>query len=421
LLAVEGLEKDLIDRQVTEIDIERQQTRIAIPSSTQPQVAIVHDYITQRGGAERVVLALAKLFPTAEVHTSLYEPETTYPEFGTLAIKTSYINRYSTIRRNHRLALPLLAPVMSHTSVDADLVIASSSGWAHGIQTEGRKVVYCYSPARWLYQRDAYIGSEASKPKRAALLPLSPYLRRWDRNAAATADEYIAISSAVRERIRKAYKRDSVVIPAPHTMDASLPREEIPGLHFQGGFYLCVARLLPYKNVRAIVEAFRGSPDGLLVIGDGPDKASLLRDLPKNVRIVSGVNDAQMRWAYAQSVAVVCAGYEDFGLTPLEGACFGKPSVVLRWGGFLDTVEEGTTGTFFSAPTPDSIRAAIEESKSIAWRSETLRIHAKNYDVESFGVRLRGFLGLGPSQPIAEGPRSRSRVEDALNSHLRAS
>ena len=121
-------------------------------------VAIVHDYLTQRGGAERVVLSMMKAFPEAPVHTSLFHPEGTFPEFGTADVRMSHLDRFGVLRRNHRLAIPLLAPAFSTRRVDAEVVLCSSSGWAHGVRTTGRKIVYCYTPPRWLYdQADLYL------------------------------------------------------------------------------------------------------------------------------------------------------------------------------------------------------------------------------------------------------------------------
>src|SRR5436190_19462163 len=115
-------------------------------------VALVHDYLTQRGGAERVVLAMMSAFPRAPLYTSLYEPETTYPDFRKADVRPLRINRIGLLRRNHRLALPLLAPAFSSLRVEADIVLCSTSGWAHGVHTGGKPVVYCHAPARWLSQ-----------------------------------------------------------------------------------------------------------------------------------------------------------------------------------------------------------------------------------------------------------------------------
>ena len=181
-----------------------------------PSVAIAHDYLTQRGGAERVVLSLMRAFPGAPVHTTLYEPDGTYPEFADADVRTSPLNRFGALRRDHRLALPLLAPASSWTRIEADVVVASSSGWAHGFRTSGRTVVYCHNPARWLYQTVEYLGgSPWRSPFGAPVMALRPALRRWDRRAAARVDVYVANSRVVQRRIADTYGREAELLPPP--------------------------------------------------------------------------------------------------------------------------------------------------------------------------------------------------------------
>jgi len=242
-------------------------------------VALVHDYLTQRGGAERVALALTDAFPGAPLHTSLHQPSTTFAEFDGIDVRPMPINRMGALRRNHRLALPFLAPAFSATTISADLVVCSSSGWAHGVHTEGRKVVYCHAPARWLYQRDRYV-AESSRSTRMALGALAPALRRWDRRAARSADRYLANSARTRGLIREVYGIDAEVVPPPHGVDATGPQRPTAGL--EDGFVLCVSRLLPYKNVDLVIDAFRDRPDQLVVVGQGPEAARLARTAGAN-------------------------------------------------------------------------------------------------------------------------------------------
>ena len=149
-------------------------------------MAVVHDYVTQRGGAERVVLAMLEAFPSAPLYTSLYDPERTFPGFRDADVRALPMNKLALLRRRHRLAFPLLARAFSGLEVQADVVFCSSSGWAHGVRTRGRKVVYCHAPARWLYQSDRYL-RRGRGPASAALAAFRPRLLEWDRRAAATA------------------------------------------------------------------------------------------------------------------------------------------------------------------------------------------------------------------------------------------
>ena len=362
-------------------------------SSATPRVAIAHDYLTQRGGAERVVLALARAFPEAPIYTTLFEPDRTFPEFGQLDVRTSWLNRVGPLRRNHRAALPLLPLASSSILIDADVVIASSSGWAHGFRCSGHKLVYCYTPARWLYDSDRYLGDSARVGLRNTLRVLRPSLRAWDKRAARSASRYLAISSVTQDRIRKTYGYRAAVVPAPHAISSevlsqrsSVSSQRIPN----SGYMLVVSRLLPYKNVRPIVEAFAARRDlRLVVVGSGPQKEELQRVATPNVSFLEGLTDQELWETYASSAGLVAASHEDFGLTPLEAAAFGKPSAVLRWGGFLDTVVEGVTGVFFEESTPDLIGRAVDQLLAASWNEQALLDRAATFSEPAFAARIK--------------------------------
>jgi glycosyltransferase involved in cell wall biosynthesis len=355
---------------------------------TRPRVAIAHDYLTQRGGAERVVLTMAAAFPDAPIYTTLYEPSSTFGEFADHDIRVGGLNRVGPLRRSHRYALPLLPFVINRMTIDADLVLASSSGWAHGVNATGKKLVYCYSPARWLYQADVYLGDHSGLKARLAAGVLSRTLRKWDARAAATADKYLAISTVVKDRIRAAYGFEAEVVPAPYSIDTSAPTEPVPRLE-AGGYYLCVARLLPYKNVDKVIAAFANTDRRLVVVGRGPEEQRLTALATPNVTLLRDLSDAQLRYVYANCDGVIAASYEDFGLTPLEGGAYGKPSVVLRWGGFLDTMTEGVTCVYFDEPEPSKIAAAVTECDKIDWQPTAIRQHIEQFSTERFVQRLR--------------------------------
>lgn len=364
-------------------------------------VALAHDYATQRGGAERVALVMADAFPGAPLYTTLYDPAGTFPEFEPLDVRTSPIDRIGMLRRHHRLALPLLAPAVRATPIEADVVLASSTGWAHGFPTTGRKVVYCHAPARWLYQSDRYLGpargsGSGSAPGGAtrwiaaqALGLLAPALRRWDRRAAATADRYLANSTVTARAVREVYGIEAEILPPPPAMLPGGAETAVEGV--EPGFLLCVARLLPYKNVDVVIEAVRRTPGArLVVVGDGPERAALehrVRDLPR-VLLAGRVDDARLRWLYRNSAALVATSYEDYGLSPLEAAAFGRPSVVLRDGGYLDTVRDGVTGEFFDAPDPDLVAEAAGRALARTWDPTVLTAHADDFAAERFVGRL---------------------------------
>nr|WP_163807424.1 glycosyltransferase [Mycolicibacterium anyangense] len=362
-------------------------------------VAIAHDYLTQRGGAEKVVLAISRAFPEAPIYTLLYEPEGTYPEFADRDIRVSPLNRVGPLRRHHRAALPVLPFAAQAMTVDADLVITSSSGWAHGFRTTGEKLVYCYSPARWLYASDMYLGEGAGVMKRAVLAALGPYLKRWDKRAALSCQRYVAISSVTQTRIRDAYGIDAPVLPAPVAMTGAERATTIDDVtdwlarsgaqRPDGAFYLCVSRLLPYKNVDQVVRAFADLDRRLIVVGRGPEAERIRALAPANVLMLEGLSDSEMVWLYQNCRAVVAASYEDYGLTPIEAGVWGRPSIVLRWGGFVDTVIDGGTGVFFDRPEASEIARAVRLLESSRFDEGEIRGAMERFSEARFIDGLR--------------------------------
>jgi glycosyltransferase involved in cell wall biosynthesis len=361
-------------------------------ADARPQVAIAHDYLTQRGGAERVVLAMAAAFPDAPIYTTLYERHDTFPEFSTMDVRTSWINRIPLLRRHHRLALPLL-PFASSRRIDADVVLVSSSGWAHAARASGRKVVYCYSPARWLYQSKRYLGDKPSRLEGLVLWGLRPFLIWWDRRAARSADAYVTISSIVQDRVLTEYGRSSTVLPAPRPDTVARAPEPMRAVSdwLDGHDYeLCISRLLPYKNVSAVVEAYASEPGRrLIVVGRGPQAAALQEQATDNVMIIQNIADGELAWLYAGTTALIAISYEDFGLTPLEAAAFGKPSIVLRWGGFIETMVEHVTAVFVEQPTAGDVRSALQQLDGRDWDPELIREHADRFSEGAFIEAIR--------------------------------
>lgn len=355
-----------------------------------PKVAIAHDYLTQLGGAEKIVLSMAKAFPEAPIYTMLYEPETTYPEFADCDIRTSPFNRFAALRKHHRAGLPMYPLIARSVFVDADIVLTSTSGWAHGFRTRGRKLIYCYSPARWLYLSDKYLGDESGMAKHAGLAVSKPFLKAWDRRQAHAADKYYAISTLIKNRIADTYGIDAEVMFAPVAMSQSFSTEPIPGMDDFGGegFYLVVSRLLPYKNVDVIVRAFAGTDRRLVVVGKGPDAERLRAMKTSNVLMLSDLTDGQMAWLYKHCRALLAASYEDYGLTPIEAGVWGRPSVALRFGGFLDTIDEGVTGMYFDEPEPPAIAAALDRFETMEFDSDKIRRHVEQFTEEVFTEKL---------------------------------
>jgi glycosyltransferase involved in cell wall biosynthesis len=367
-----------------------------------PRIAIAHDYLTQLGGAEKTVLNMSKAFPGAPIYTMLYDPDATFPEFRDLDVRVPPINKVRPLRKHHRAALPILPFVAQSIFVDADVVLTSSSGWAHGFRTNGRKLVYCHSPARWLYQSDAYLGDNANAVARMGLRATSGYLRAWDRKAARSGDRYLANSTQIKGRIADAYGIDAQVVFPPVSMVAAEDVEPIADVldwlgsaadDQDGSFYLVVSRLLPYKNVDAIVQAFAGADRRLVVVGRGPQADRLHAMKTDNVMMLSDLSDGALAWLYKNCKAIIAASYEDYGLTPLEAGVWGRPAIALRFGGFLDTIHEDVSGMYFEEPTAEAVGAAVDRFESMKFDADKVRNHVQQFSQEVFSERLHAAVG----------------------------
>lgn len=331
-------------------------------------VVIAHDYLTQRGGAERVVLALLEAFPGARVVTSVYAPELTFPEFRDVEVETLLPELGGLFRRDARLAFPFLAPAFSrHVVRDAEAVVCSSSGWAHGISTTAPKIVYCHTPARWLYVTEDYVAGHGALVRATATAARAP-LCRWDKRAAATAAVYVANSTVVRARIKRAYGREADVVHPPATLDPAGPREPVAGV--EAPFLLTIARPRGYKNLAVVREAAATAGVRLFAVE-------------------GGFSDGQLRWLYANCRGLVAVAHEDFGLTPVEAMRFGKPVLALRAGGYLDSVAEGVTGSFFDRLETAPLTAALTDFDETAFDPEAIRRRAKQFSVQGFTARMR--------------------------------
>lgn len=349
-------------------------------------MAIVHDYLNQPGGAERVVLAMAGIWPDAPIYTSLYRADSTFPGFGATDIRTSGLH-WLPVDNGFRNLFPLYpAAFRSFGPLEYDVVISSSSGWAHSVRTtpDTFHVVYCYTPARWLYGGE-YLGADRRK---MALRPFIARLQSWDRGAARRAHLYIAISHDVRRRIRRQYGVDAPIVYPPVDVDQFVPQE-------RGDRLLVVSRLLPYKRVDAIVDTASRARIGLDIVGTGPALADLRRRAGPTVKFHGRLPDDDVRSLMQECRALCLPGKEDFGITPVEANAAGKPVVAFAGGGALETLEEGVTGSFFARHDPDDILAAIRRCDRIETPPQAIGAAARRFSRHAFENALRSAVEDG--------------------------
>jgi glycosyltransferase involved in cell wall biosynthesis len=368
-------------------------------------VAIVHDYLNQRGGAERVVLEMSEIWPDAPIYTSLYRPESTFPEFGELDIRTSPLQRLP-VDRGFRNLLPLYPLAFrSFGRLQENLVVSSSSGWAHAVRTHPNAlhVVYCYTPARWLYG-DEYLG--ASK-RQMALKPFVSALRAWDRSAARGPDLYIAISNVVRERIKRVYGRDAPVVYPPVDTERFTPSP-------RGERLLVVSRLLPYKRVDVVVAAATKAGIGLDVVGEGPAMMELRRMAGPSVTFHGRLDDEAVTHLMEGARAVCVPGAEDFGIVPVEAQAAGKLVVAFGAGGALETVEDGFSGVLFKRHDAECVLDAICRCDTLVTAPEALAERAERFSRSAFRSGLLSVIeGEGAESRRAPGKAQPGSLTDS--------
>jgi glycosyltransferase involved in cell wall biosynthesis len=350
------------------------------------KVALVHDFLNQAGGAERVLASLHRIFPSAPIYTTILDPAALWPALRDADIRVSWMQGLPGVLRHFRAYLPLYPAVFDRLRLEEyDLVISSSSAFAKSARSrsDAPHLCYCHNTMRFVYDFDRYVERERfGRVARAALPPLIGRLRRWDVRTADRPTQYLANSATVAERIRRHYGRSSAVVHPPvDTERHQLGATDAP-------YYLVVSRLIPYKRVDLAVRAFNALGEPLVVIGDGPDRAALEGMAASNVRFTGRLPDEDVLRHYAECRGVIFPGEEDFGLVPLEANASGRPVVAFRRGGALETVIEGRTGVFFDQPTPESLAAAVRTCDARSWTKPELRCHAEQFGEAVFRTRI---------------------------------
>ncbi len=354
------------------------------------RVALVHDYLNQYGGAERVLEALHEIYPDAPVFTSLYDPDAMPDRFRSWEIRTSFLQRMPLVRRFHRAFLLLYPPAFeSFDFRDFDVVISNSSSWAKSVITppDTLHVCYCLTPMRWAWNyRDYLIRENLGRPIRRLLPVAIHYLRMWDAVTSSRVDRFIGISRAVVARIRKYYGRDADLIPPP------VDTASIPMGTEQRENYLVVSRLIPYKKIDLAVRACTALGLPLEVIGDGRDRARLESLAGPTVRFRGHVSDTEVHEALASCRAFLFPGEEDFGIAPVEAMAAGRPVVAYAGGGALDTVVDGITGRLFSPQSVDALADRLARFDPNDFDPRTVRDHALRFDTRSFQDAIGAYV-----------------------------
>lgn len=349
-----------------------------------PKIAIVHDYLNQRGGAERVVAVLHRMFPDAPVYTSIVDYDNLWPEMKGADIRPTWMQRLPGITKHFKKYLMLYPKAIESIKLDGyDIVLSSSSAFAKGAKKApgALHICYCYTPMRFAWDYARYVEREGfGTVTRSALPLLVDRLKAWDIETKDRPDHYVAISSVVKKRIADFYGREaSVIFPPVEVSRFSIsPSPQ--------GYYLIVSRLNPYKKIELAVEAFNRLGLPLKVIGDGPYAGELKRLAKPNIEFLGRLDDVETAGYYSNCRALVFPGEEDFGITPLEANAAGRPVIAYKSGGALDTVVDGVTGVFFDDWDPEALIEAIRrvEGGHDGFDPQRIRAHALKFDTPVF-------------------------------------
>jgi glycosyltransferase involved in cell wall biosynthesis len=352
-------------------------------------IALVHEWITNVAGAERVLLSLKELFPQAPIYTAVFDPEKAKP-FKAFDVRTSFLQKLPLMKSKRELLIPLTPFAFEQFDLSGyDVVISSTTVAAKGVITKPDTIhiSYCHTPPRYLWEPDT--DPRARKGKFSWLREATIHkMRLWDRVAADRVDEFIANSKYVAKRIKKYYGRDAVVIyPGVDTEKFTVgdPAEV-------KDYYLFVSRLVDYKRCDIVVEAFNKLKLPLKVIGRGPEREKLVKMAGDNIEFLGFLSDEDMKKYYREAKAFIFAAEEDFGIVPVEAMACGRPVIAFGKGGATESVVEGVTGTFFPEQTAESLITAVKSFNPAKFDPLAIRKHAEKFSVARFKKEILEYV-----------------------------
>ena len=360
------------------------------------EAAIVHDYFVQDGGAEKVVVELARLLPSARVFTTFFDAQRFGDRIDPARVHAWRLSgRFD--ERRFRALLPLYPAYFSALDLRGyDLVVSSSSAFAKAIRTSRRHlhVAYIHAPMRFAWQfREYEEASSLRRPARLAGSLLSGPLRTWDRRTARQPDMLVANSRTVRDRIRRWWGRDAEVIYPPVDVD------EMPLAGGDDGYLLIAARLLSYRRVDLAVDAANATGRRLIVVGDGPERRALERRAGPSVTFEGFVPRARLIELFARCTAYLVPGEEDFGIAAVEAMACGKPVVALNRGGTAETVVDGVSGVLFDEQSADGLCMALERLDGLDLDPLAIRANAERFDRSAFRAAFGELLVRAGADP----------------------
>ena len=334
--------------------------------------------------------AILDALPEADLFTLFHFPGSVSPKIEARTIRTSFLQPIATRVHDYRRLLPLFPRAARSWDLSRyDLIVSSSHCVAKSVDSRGKPhLCYCHTPMRYIWDRFDDYFPRSKRLMRAAASAYAARLRKWDAATASEVTQFLANSTFVRDRIADYYGRDAEVVH-PFVDDAFL---QPPLVADRGDYHLVVSALVPYKKVELAIDAAVASGRKLVIVGGGPLLEAFRKRRAPNVELPGSVPRSEIVERLSRARSLILPGIEDFGITPLEAMALGTPVVALGAGGVLDSVEDGRTGIFFSAPEVDSLRAALDDVESRQWDRVALREHASRFSRQQFTSRFLAAL-----------------------------
>lgn len=355
------------------------------------KVAIIHDWLTNMGGAEQVVINFKKIFKDAPIYTTFYTPDNLSDELKNIDVRTSYLQKKNKKVIDHKKYFPFMPKAFEAFDLnDYDLVISSSSSCAKGVITNPNSIhiCYCHTPMRYAWEKRDEYTKNMGKLKKKLVDILLHYMRIWDVTSSNRVDYFIANSNEVRNRIMKHYKREAYVINPP------VRCEYFDISDTDGDYYLVLSRLVSYKRFDLAVKACKELNKKLVVIGEGPEKENLqkLAGGSENIVFLGRQPDEVVKKYLSECKALIFPGEEDFGIVPVEAQSCGRPVIAYGKGGVLDSVIPGKTGIFFKNQTVEDLEEAILKFETMRFDKREIREHALKFDEKEFRKKIITFI-----------------------------
>ncbi|MFA6184081.1 MAG: glycosyltransferase [Parcubacteria group bacterium] len=358
------------------------------------KIALVHDYLVQYGGAERVLECFTEIFPEAHIYTIMYEKKLMHGFFENKKIHTSFLQKFPLARRKHRIFPLFMTSAIEQFDFSVyDIVLSDSSSYAKGIITSPETLHICYmhTPMRYAWDDCQKYTDDFGLP--SFIKKLVPffmnYIRVWDSVSAQRVDKFIANSNFVARRIKKYYKKEAVVINPPVAVNNFYVEKDAKK---RGDYFLIVGRMITYKRNDIVIEAFNKLGLPLKISGRGPELKKLKKMAKENIEFLGRISDEDLPKYYANCRAFIFPQEEDFGIVAIEAMASGRPLIAYRGGDIVENMEEGKTGVFIETQTPEGIVEAVQKFEGVKFDEDYIREKSLKFNRDIFKDKIKDYI-----------------------------